>query len=257
MSPPSEEWPRNVEDWSEESGRRTQERVDSRNAPKTSKGRRRDLLELPVGQRAARPLLEELADFLDYRLEQKPDLPPRWLAPVIFDYQIKPEMLALIALAPLLNAIDRGHLDNDGDWGARALKQKIGVEFELRLKLHQKLRSENKAERKAARKIQKTGRGAWKLERDWTPPQHVEVGHWLMMQCAAVLDGIEIKDGMPVIVPECRLDMDALREELTRIDPVLMPHLTPPPDWTGWRIQYSDRLEETFVRSPRPQYRGV
>ena len=93
-------------------------------------------------------------------------------------YGLTPEVLAVMTLGPLLNAIDRGHIDHDGDFDARALKQQIGVEFELRLKLHQQLRSENKADRRAARKIQKTGKNAWKLERDWTPPQHVEVGHW-------------------------------------------------------------------------------
>jgi len=241
------------QEWVEESDRRTEERLERRNASRTSKGRRRDLLERPIGRRAAHPLLKELADFLGGRLEQKPDLPPRWLDSEIF--RMTPETLAVMAIGPLLNAIDRGHVGDDGDPEGLAgrLKIKMGAEFELRLALQKQLRSESKAERRAARKIQKTGKNAWKLKRDWTPAQHVEVGHWLMMQCARVFNGIEIKDRMPVIVPECRLDMDALREELMHIDHVLMPHLSPPPDWTGWRIQYSDRLEETFVRSPRPQ----
>src|SRR5215467_2305336 len=67
------------QEWVEESDRRTEERLERRNASRTSKGRRRDLLERPIGRRAAHPLLKELADFLGGRLEQKPDLPPRWL----------------------------------------------------------------------------------------------------------------------------------------------------------------------------------
>jgi hypothetical protein len=123
MSAPFDEWLR-------QSRGRTEERLDRQNAPKTPEGRPRDLLERPLGQRAAEPLLERLADFLAGRLEQKPDLPPKWLDSIIFNHRMKPEMLAIMALAPLLNAIDRGHLarrDDDDERGPeRALKQKIG-----------------------------------------------------------------------------------------------------------------------------------
>jgi hypothetical protein len=31
-------------------------------------------------------------------------------------------------------------------------------------------------------------------------------------------------------------------------DPVLLPHKTPPPDWTAWRAEYGDKLQKNFVR---------
>jgi hypothetical protein len=120
MSAPFDEWLR-------ESRRRTEDRLDISNSPTTSKGRNRDLLERPLGQKAAEPLLERLAAFLAGKLEQRPDLPPKWLDSIIFNHRMKPEMLAIMALAPLLNAIDRGHLarrDEDDERGPeRALKQ--------------------------------------------------------------------------------------------------------------------------------------
>jgi DNA-dependent RNA polymerase len=249
-----------LDEWLRESGLRTEEKLDLHNIPTTSEGRYRDLLERPLGQRAAAPLLEMLADFLAGKLEQKPDLLPKWLDSIIFDYRMKPEMLAIMALAPLLNAIDRGHLvrDDNERGPERALKQKIGTEFSRRLALEKSLRSESADARKTAREIRKTGKDAWKLKGEWTPDQCVEAGHWLMIQCARVLNCFTINNrGIVEIVRECRIEVDALRDELMLRDNVLMPHLTPPPDWTGWRIEYDDRLQETVVKDWRKQTKAA
>lgn len=243
----------NQDDTLTASRRLTGERYEHKNRLKTAKGRRRDFLELPVGQRALEPSLKLLADFLAGKLKQKPEKPPPWLGSLIAHYRFTPDELAVMALAPLLNAIDRGWLDkDDNDSPQRALRQKMGAEFSFRVALKKQLRSENKAERRAAKTTLKTGKDWWKLKSDWTPAQYVHAGDWLMMQCVKTLNCFEVKSGVPVIVPECRMELDAIRDELMRRDQVLCPHLTPPGDWTGWRIQYDDRLQETFIRG-RPE----
>ena len=103
----------NQDDTLTASRRLTGERYEHKNRLKTAKGRRRDFLELPVGQRALEPSLKLLADFLAGKLKQKPEKPPPWLGSLIAHYRFTPDELAVMALAPLLNAIDRGWLDKD------------------------------------------------------------------------------------------------------------------------------------------------
>ena len=61
------------------------------------------------------------------------------------------------------------------------------------------------------------------------------------------------KHSPPEIKADYRIDVDRLREHLMWLDPVMMPHLTPPPDWTGWRTQYDDRFGANFVRDWQPE----
>ena len=49
---------------------------------------------------------------------------------------------------------------------------------------------------------------------------------------------------------------DETREQMLRADPVLLPHASPPPDWTDWRTEYDNRLGATFVRDWRPETRA-
>jgi hypothetical protein len=46
-----------------------------------------------------------------------------------------------------------------------------------------------------------------------------------------------------------------VREQMLWWDPVLMPHTTPPPDWSSWRTNYDKRLSKTLVRDWRKETR--
>ena len=60
-----------------------------------------------------------------------------------------------------------------------------------------------------------------------------------------------------LIAPHWREHIDQIREELLWRDPVLMPHFSEPPDWTGWLKKYDDRLQKTFVRDWRPETKAA
>jgi DNA-directed RNA polymerase len=98
---------------------------------------------------------------------------------------------------------------------------------------------------------------AARLDTEWTSIQCVQAGHWLL-ECAYCLDFFDRDErGLPKIADEHRTAVDQLREDLIWLDPVYMPHLEPPPDWTGWWKEYPDRLRATFVRDWRPETRAA
>jgi DNA-directed RNA polymerase len=87
----------------------------------------------------------------------------------------------------------------------------------------------------------------------------VKAGHWLL-QCALSLAFSPERfffpfdeAGFPTIAPEWEADMESIRDELLWRNPVLLPHTREPPDWAGWRKQYTSRLQATFVRDWRPE----
>src|SRR5262249_54962831 len=88
---------------------------------------------------------------------------------------------------------------------------------------------------------------------EWTSVQHVEVGNWLL-NCAYCFDFFyRNADGLPEIAEEYRAVIDQLHVDLMLLDPVYMPHLKEPQDWTGWRKHYPDRLRAKFVRDWRTE----
>src|SRR5262245_2522045 len=88
----------------------TVERFNEKNRPTTATGRRQ-AMELPAIQKAVQPHFAQLIDFLDGKLEQKPERPPKWLGPLIGS--LPSEELALAMLAPVVDAIYRGWEDRD------------------------------------------------------------------------------------------------------------------------------------------------
>jgi DNA-directed RNA polymerase len=94
------------------------------------------------------------------------------------------------------------------------------------------------------------------LKPDWTQTELQHAGKWLV---DAIMLGTNLfsfdDDFMPTINPELAERIEQLREELRWRDPVLMPHTEPPPEWTGWRASYGDRLSKTLVRDWRPETR--
>ena len=72
-----------------------------------------------------------------------------------------------------------------------------------------------------------------------------------------VLHGSYPDQPFPEIAPEWQDRIDQAREDLLRRDRVRLPHTAPPPDWTGWRTEYSDRMHENFVRDGHPRTREL
>jgi DNA-directed RNA polymerase len=228
----------------------TEARFDQRNELNKSG---RVFCETPHGRKVTADLfLAPLTEFLSGKYDEKPDPPPRWLSPLICD--LAPEKLALMALAPLLDSIYRGWEGRDLDSAEMLLKLKIGAELRDRLALEKHLASDDKADRAAAKEALKTGEGVYKfLPSEWTNEDCVRAGHWLM-QCALSLDYFTYEeDGFPGIAPAWQNEVDRIREDMLRRDPVLLPHISPPPDWTGPIAKYDARLEARFVRDWRPE----
>src|SRR5262245_50041107 len=199
----------------------TEQRFERRNSLEK---RGRVFCGTPLGRKATSELfLSPLADFMAGRLEEKPNEPPRWLRPLICD--LDPAVLALMALAPLLNGVYGGWDGDDTESAEMFLRLKIGTELRDRLAL------------------EKTPF----TKEHWSENDCVRAGHWLM-QCALSLSFFTINEyGYPEIAPEWQEDVDQIREDLLRRDPVLLPHDKPPPDWTGPVAKYDARLQARFV----------
>lgn len=238
------------------SRRLTKERSERKNEPKTAKGRRRKFLEKQVGQAAAKFSFKLLVEFLDGKLEIKPKPAKPWLRALIADCDLSSEELALMMLAPLLDAIDRGWKGRDGPSASMLVAKQMGASLRDRLAFEALRKSSDKADRTAARNARKKPREMWKrlhLKRDWDNEQLVRAGHWMMTQCAMVLNCFIIKDGVPEVRTDCRIEVDALREELMWRDQVHAPQDKPLPPWTGPVAEYSDRLRVSFVKDWRPE----
>jgi DNA-dependent RNA polymerase len=208
-------------------------RFNRRNRLVTAKARPRLFLNTPYGQKLTRELfLEQLAEFLAGRRPEKPHKPPPFLRPLILqldDYRF----LALAALSPLLDAIYRGWDRNDPSVAAK-LKLKLGDELYERMCLEKMVLL------------------------PWTEEQRLRAGDWLLSQALALdLFTTDTEDGFPAISPKWKPDVDRMREEMIWADPVHMPHLKPPPDWTRWWNQYDDRLRAKFVRDWRPETKAA
>src|SRR5262249_46501766 len=100
------------------------------------------------------------------------------------------------------------------------------------------------------------------LKSEWSNVDCVKAGHWLT-QCALSLAFSPDRfffpfdeTGFPTLAPQWEADMESIRDELFWRNPVLIPHTTPPPDWTRWRKQYTSRLQATFARDWRPETKG-
>jgi hypothetical protein len=237
------------------SRRLTKERSERKNRPKTAKGRRRKFLEKQVGQAAAKPSFKLLVEFLDGKLEIKPKPATPWLRALIADCNLSSENLALMMLAPLLDAIDRGWKGRDGPSASMLVAKQMGTNLRDRLAFERLKKSKDKADRDAVRKRRKKPRALWKrlhLKRDWDNEQCVRAGFWMMTQCAMVLNCFTIKDGIPEVRTDCRIEVDVLREELTwRRDQVHAPHDKPLSPWSAPVAEYDDRLRVQFMKDWR------
>ena len=252
-----------------ESLRRTEERFD-----KSNNLNKREFCLTALGQKAAEPFLLALrASFADETL-QKCNPPPAWLAPLVA--ALTPEDLALIALPPLLDGIACGWTGKR--WSdkktkpnrfkkpatmlprlrmGKHLSERLALQKNYDLAFDKALIFGERDDLVAIERAKETGKGVWRyLKSDLTDKECFIAGHWLMMWCSTTLNCFT-DDDPPEIKPECQISVDQLREHMMQLDPVYMPHLTPPPDWTGSRIQYDDRLGANFVRDWRPEAKAA
>jgi DNA-dependent RNA polymerase-like protein len=246
----------------------TEERFQRRNKKRTGKGRPRIYCGTPLGRKATAELfLKPLASFLSWELEDKPQPPPGDLGQVIYNYKLNPQTLALIALAPLLDAINRGWKGDDTESAAMLLRMKIGRYLRDRLQLERLITSEDKEPRAKGRavlklmkspKAPKRRKRIWRfLKSDWDTEHIVKAGIWLL-ECAMSMPYFVLDErGFPKIAPDWQEDVDCVASELLQREQVLLPLTELPPDWTGWFAQYDNRLWKTFVRDWRPQTRGA
>jgi DNA-directed RNA polymerase len=97
---------------------------------------------------------------------------------------------------------------------------------------------------------------------DWTTSECVVAGDWMLR---VVLphrpEPINLpcfdydEHGRPCIAPEWQDRIDKICEDLLWRHPVMLPHRSEPTPWTGWRVNYGDRLRASFVRDWRPETR--
>jgi DNA-directed RNA polymerase len=170
--------------------------------------------------------------------------PPRGLEAIL---RLSPEQLAFMALRALVNQIDAG-FDPEAKNPARAFCQRLGgllrdeLEFAgLYAAKPYVLAAKNKHAALAPfRQI------------DWSPDEKVAAGDWLLRLTEA-MDCFEVgPDGFPRFTIDHRAAIQEATVQLVYRNPLYMPHLTPPPAWTGWRTHYDDKISATFVRTSHP-----
>jgi DNA-directed RNA polymerase len=205
-----------------ETQRRTEARFEKRNQLRTKTNRPRQFVLTPGGRNLTCDFIEQLADFLAGKLEEKPDLPPKFLREPV--QGLDPMVLALAALAPLLDGIFRGW-DRDDPSAGMKLKLKVGDDLRHRLK-----------------------------GTAWSAEQRIQAGDWLITQ-ARNLD-IFTPDGTPWISDKWLPHIAQLRERMIAADPAYAPLLLPPEPWTGWE-KPCEGFRATFVRDWRPETKAA
>ncbi len=202
---------------------RTIEAHKRRNALWTKKNKPRHYLNTPIGVKVTEDLFgPPLAAFIRGEFELKPNRPPTpYLGELL--YSLKPETLAVLALAPLLDGWARGW-----NWEKQSLGSvylDIGRHFEARV----------------GEELSEYDRGL--------------AGYWLY-DCATTMSYFNYdKAGFPIIAPEWASYVDECHKVLLRNHPVHLPHLFEPPPWTEWRQPFPGRMPAVFVRDWRPQTR--
>jgi hypothetical protein len=231
-----------------EARRRTSERFERRNRLDG----RRVFVHTPVGRRVTLDLfLKPLADEIAIQLDGGEYPPPGDLGPVLA--RLDSHTLALIALAPLLDAIMRGWQGNDTDSAEMLLRLKIGRYLRDRLDM-----AAMEVAKAVGRQIRRGRKPAWKFAKsEWTNAECVAAGHWLLSTALALNYFALYERGFPTIAAEWRVEIDAVRAELLEREPYMLPHTRRPPDWTGFDARYDDRLHATFVRDWRPETRAA
>jgi hypothetical protein len=225
------------------SGKLTKERQIARNRLKRRDGRvvNRLLFDTPLTRVVTRKIfVEQMSDFMAGKFDDKPPECPGDLGDVI--KQLDPETLALTILVPFLDAIGRGWKEGASEEMRAALQ--IGRYLHSQVILH-KL---DLTDSVAAKDVRLGRKPAWKfLKPEWGDEEIVRAGEWMIM-CAGMIGYFDYDErGFPAIRPQWQAVIDQIAEEMLHNAPVHLPHLSPPPDWTGWHNNYADGTHATFV----------
>jgi hypothetical protein len=237
----------------------TKQRYAKRNRL-TRNGRRvRLFIETPLGRAVADDFLKPLASFLAGEFGDKPTPPPGDLGQLVYHPKLRLEDLAIAVLSPLLDCIYRGWEGRDTRSAEMLLRLKIGRNLHDRFALmklhtaHPKTRQKHiEPQDEHAAAIAEAKKHPWKfVEPDWTPRQCVKAGAWVLEQALALPCFTEVtpEQPFPKISPEWQEKIDQAREDLLRRDQVYLPHTNTPPDWVGYKTEYVDRVQATFVRN--------
>jgi DNA-directed RNA polymerase len=211
-----------------ETRRRSSDRFENKNALARIGRQPTHIINTPFGLEVLTgdyDLLEQFAEFLAGKMEDKPHPPPKFLRKLV--READPRVLALAGLAQLLDAIFRGLDPEDRSWEAK-LKLKVGEDLYRRLE-------------------QPRGNYLFK----WSVKQRLHAGNWLITQAMGLDFFSHDANGLPCIAD--KVDVAKLREALIAADPSFAPMLKPPPPWTSWSKTYDDGFRATFVRDWRPE----
>jgi DNA-directed RNA polymerase len=201
------------------------------------------------GRTFCEALLPDLAEFM---LSREAPSPPKGLDRPI--RQLAPEELAFVALSPLIHQIAVGW--KKGDESA-VMKLKLAMGRALHAKLWMKrLLAKDRGAYERIMKSKNRNREAWKYRESlWPNTYCVRAGNWLLDCVLQRLAGIFIldKDGFPCVTKEGEEFALRLCDERVYRDPVFVPTISPPANWTNWRSGgYWDdgsRISATFIRS--------
>ena len=216
-----------------------------------------------VASTADTGLLELLIDFLEGKdPNNRAPAPPAELEERLGRIPDPCPFVALAILAPLLDRIERGWDDRStfrDPWRtqlAEQLGERLGDEFARKeMKLAEALEAELKGKRLVLGKRRGRPSTHGFLHSDWTPTECVVAGNW-MLDVAEQLPCFDYdENGRLCITPEWQARIDKAREDIARSHPVWLPHRAPPKPWTGWWVNYGDRLRARFVRDWRAHVR--
>jgi DNA-directed RNA polymerase len=227
---------------SDETQRRTIKRHARRHRQYTDGGRKRSSLETPLGRKSLRIFLKPVADAITARL----DTAPANLIEVVG--RLDPYERAVITLSRIMDGVLWGF--DDDDWKSkRALYYAVGRYLKNRLQFAKLIERGDVKWNKRGRPLTEDF-----TREEWRPRECVRAGWWLVQ--GAVESGyFEFRGHKIIIAAKHEDQFRRLRQSLLYAEPYFMPHLSPPPDWTGWRKHYDRRISATFIRSWRTDQR--
>ena len=235
-------------------------RLANRNRMRRDGRRIRQFIETPLGRATLPDFLEALTKVLRGDLDDKPELPPKGLEPLLA--QLDFEQQAFIVLACLLDPLYCGWEGGDHRSAKMLLRRKIGQGlhdrlalkklFEVYPDLHPELHKGRVHENEQL--VAEARKHPYKfVEPDWGVRECVRAGDWLLQRAQAMscFTDPTPENPFPGIAPEWREDIDRVRDELLRHDWVYLPRTSRPPDWVKPTSESADRPQVRFVRGAR------
>lgn len=248
--------------------RLTKERHAKRHRLRKNGRRVRLLIDTPLGRATINDFLKPLTALLGLNLDatplpppnelEKPEPPPHDLGDLL--RQLSRKELAFTVLVCLLDALYIGwKKDKDPRAILRPLCDRIGKNLHDRLalkklfELHPGLRKNNMVHEDERLAIEAKKHPRKFVEPDWSPRHCVKAGEWALRQALALSCFTEVtpKEPLPKIKPEWQEDIDRTRTEILQRDWVYKPLKSAPPDWTQWKMEFTNRPRVRFARRSR------